>query len=301
MILDPECFTMLREAIRPDTAVTNGWLRDPLIGQIVGVKLFRSACFEQARVPDSISQDVDFVKALRKLGWKSEYLKVPNSAPDAAPPTVGEHRPDYTPGYTFRKFLIEGQRYRYRGARGGLRWYLGRLEESSHELALFAQIALAHGFFQPGQRDELKPRPEDPRAADLVALLASDGQCEPELTNRLVLDPRTRLSEVFRCGVRTGQSLARARAGATARELFSALSGVERDWRIPIARLGLGHGLLSPDDGATRLPASERTLEVFLSLGRHGMRDDPSLPYRLWARFKRMAFGLRLSGQRLHW
>ncbi|HEY3257981.1 MAG TPA: hypothetical protein VGJ64_03935, partial [Gemmatimonadaceae bacterium] len=61
MILDPGCFEALRAATDDRTGMTVGELRDPLMGQVVGVKLFRTECFEWAAFRDSITPDTDYI------------------------------------------------------------------------------------------------------------------------------------------------------------------------------------------------------------------------------------------------
>jgi len=298
MILDPTCIASLRSAVREDTGISVGWLRDPLLGQVVGVKLFRTECFRHASFTDSISPDTDFIAAIRRRSWKTEFLRRPDTGPAARPPTFGEHRPDYTPPYTFRKHLLEGRRYRYRGARPGLRWRVARLEESTHELAPLAQIALAHGFFLPGEHDDLKPGPDDPRAAQLLALLASCARANAEPARLLPLDRHARLRDLFRRFTLAGRALASAGAGASAREVFAGLAGVEHDWRLLVAKLGFGHGLLSAGGTPASLTHDERALEIFLTLSRGGR---PSLRQLLHARAARHIRGLRISGEWLQW
>ena len=296
MILDPTCLASLRSVVRDDTGVSVGQLRDPLLGQVVGVKLFRTECFRNAGFTDSISPDTDFIAAIRRRGWKTETFRDTDSA--LLPPTVGEHRPDYTPAYTFRKHLLEGSRYRYRGARQGLRWRVGRLEESTHEMALLAQIALAHGFFLPGERDDLTPGPDDPRAAKLVALLGSGARTDPERAGLLPLPPGDRLRDLFRRFTRGGRDFANAGTGAGLREVLAGLAGVERDWRVLVAKLGFGHGLLTASGSPTSPTKEERALEIFLTLGKGGRPGPGRL---LLARAARRIRGLRISGERLQW
>ena len=298
MILDPICLASLRSAVREDTGVSVGQLRDPLMGQVVGVKLFRTACFQHAGFTDSISPDTDFIAAIKKRGWKIELLWDPGAGPAERPPTVGEHRPDYSPGYTFRKHLLEGSRYRYRGARQGLRWRVGRLEESTHEMALLAQIALAHGFFLPGERDDLSPGPDDPRAEQLEAFLASGARADAEGEGAFLLESSTGLRDVFRRFARAGEALAGAGAGASAREVFGWLTGAGSDWGRLVAKLSFGHALLSVWGVRRSLQRDERALEVFLSIGKGGR---PGLGRVLLARATRRIRGLRVSGERLRW
>jgi len=155
MILDPECLARLRRGVTPRTGVVVGHLRDELIGRAVGVKLFRTACCKTTLFSDSISPDTDFLREIGSQGWKKRYVGRHRLAGIEGWDTLGEHRPNYTPLYTYRKYLLEGQRYQHRGDPDGVRWHFSRLEISSHPMALIAQIALARGMFVQTQGDRL--------------------------------------------------------------------------------------------------------------------------------------------------
>jgi hypothetical protein len=74
MVLDDHCIDALRSGMRRDVGIVVGHLRDPLIGQVVGVKLFRTACFQIGMFEDSISPDTDFVADIARPGWKTVYI-----------------------------------------------------------------------------------------------------------------------------------------------------------------------------------------------------------------------------------
>lgn len=267
MILDPTCVEALRAEVVEDTGIAVGELRDPLLGQVVGVKLFRTQCFRQAAFRDSITPDTDFGAEIGRMGWKTLYVGLLDGETGGLPRTFGEHRPDYTPAYTYRKHLVEGCRLRYRGARWGLRWRFGRLEESRHPLARLAQIALAHGFFLPAENDQLTPWAGDPDAERLVALLGSDLRSDDAGDGPFPLDRHARLRDVFRRFALAGHTLARADAGATLRDTFAAISGAQHGWRGLVAKIALGHGILSPELDEESLAAEERVLGAFVTLG----------------------------------
>ncbi len=154
MILDSDALARLREAMTADTGLVVGRLRDGMLGQVVGVKLFRSACVNQIGYPDSISPDTDFNAAMTMAGWRLHYA---GQQPGGGWQTFGEHRPEYSPAYTFHKFQMEGARYRYRGNPGGLRWSLGQLNQSIHRYSMIALIALCAGVFREFDGDGLQP------------------------------------------------------------------------------------------------------------------------------------------------
>jgi len=267
MILDPTCVEALRAEVLEDTGIAVGELRDPLLGQVVGVKLFRTACFTKAGFRDSITPDTDFGAEIGQMGWKTRY--VGRRGEDRAAPslTFGEHRPDYTPEYTYRKHLLEGCRLRYRGARVGLQWRFGRLDASAHPLAGLAQIALAHGFFLPTDRDRLTPWIDDPDAARLVTLLGSNRRFDAPCAELFPLDRHRRLREVFLRFAIAGHALARADAGATIQEVLGVVSGTAHGWHGLVAKIALSHGVLSPTQTAESLAADERALGTFVTLG----------------------------------
>lgn len=269
MILDPNCVETLLGTVRDDTGIVVGELRDALSGRAVGVKLFRTECFRRVAMPDSLSPDTDFGARLNRLGWRTEYVESTDRAPGAERPALGEHRPDYTPFYTYRKFLMEGGRLRHRAARDGLFFRMGRLEQSVHPLATLAQLALGHGFFLRSGRDELRPSADDPHADGLVALLEADGR-ETGVTDTLLPAERhARLRDVFERFLEAGQRLARHRAGATVREVFAGLSGAHLTRRALVAKVALGHGLLMDAEDRMHLESDVRAFRRFMvfSLG----------------------------------
>ena len=266
MILDPNCLEALRASVREDTGMAVAELRDALLGQVVGVKLFRTECVRRTGFPDSISPDTDFGAAIGRRGWATRYLEPPDGEPGAPRPTLGEHRPDYTPAYTYRKHLLEGCRLRDRGARGGLRWRCERLVASPHPLARLALLALAHGFFLAADGDLLRPGGDEPDAARLLALLESKVRCDAA-ADLLPLARHPRLRDVYRRFALAGHTIARDSAGATVHDILTALDGPPGNWRTLVARIGLGHGLLSPDRPPAALVADGHALGRCLTLG----------------------------------
>jgi hypothetical protein len=126
------------------------------MGNIAGVKLFRTTCFDVVELRNSITQDVDFSYALRDRGWLTRYLI--RHAPDLVH-TFGDHLPDYTPEYTFGTYHQLGARYRHRRDVAGVRWRMGVLRRSGHPMTLVARLALGHGLFCPEERDAPKRPP----------------------------------------------------------------------------------------------------------------------------------------------
>jgi hypothetical protein len=263
MILDPTCIAILRGRVAHDSGIVAAELRDPLEGQVVGIKLFRTECFRAGDMPDSIAQDMDFGRILARNGWQTHYVDTPGNDGVQPRPTVGEHRPDYTVPYTFRKMLIEGARLRHRAARHGLFSRMGTLEQSSHPLALMSQVALGHGFFLPLTRDELRPAPDDPRATWLARFLECDARTDVPVSALFPLTRHDRLRDVYHAFTRTGRALHRSGGGGTFRQIFADVQGSQRDWRALVAKVGLAHSVMAErEDGAAE---DERAFARFIA------------------------------------
>ncbi len=259
MILDPGCVQALRSAVRSDTGVVVGELRDALVGNVVGVKLFRTECFRRVGFADSISADTEFVTGLARRGWATVYI--------SSSGTVGEHRPHYTPAYTYRKHLIEGRRYWYRSAPWGLKSRLAALEASHHPLAPLAQVALGHGFFWRSDADELKPPSAEPQAEWLHGLLGSGVRQDETVAGLVPFRRRGLLGDVHRRFLGAGRALAEAHAGGTVLSVLSGLAGAATDRHVLVAKVALAHGLLEESLDPVREAEDEELLRRFVMLG----------------------------------
>jgi hypothetical protein len=149
MILDNTCTADLRRCVSEGVGSVVGQLRDPLLGRIVGVKLFRTQCFDHVKLRDSLSSETDLDGDILKEGWTTIYA--PKYLGDWG--TFGEHCPDYNPHYTFCKFMRDGAKARYRKSGRGLRGLFRRLQTSGHRAATIAAIAAAHGIFIEEKQD----------------------------------------------------------------------------------------------------------------------------------------------------
>lgn len=179
MLLDPDCTATLWSDMGSDVGLSVGLLRDALVGEVIGVKLHRTECVRQVALQNSISPDTDFVDAIAMHGWKTIFAGKMRFG-NGAQRTLGEHRPDYSARYTYRKYLMEGERYRYRGAIGGMRSHLRNLEQSAHPSAPIARIAMARGFFKTSNADLLGRGAGDDEYGIVAAFLAgSDGAISP--------------------------------------------------------------------------------------------------------------------------
>jgi glycosyltransferase involved in cell wall biosynthesis len=249
MILDPHCLAALRSGMRPHIGIVVAWLRDALVGQVVGIKLFRTECFRAAAFPDSISPDTDFVGAIGLAGWKTKYIGHSGDSGRDQWDCFGEHRPAYTLAYSYRKHLLEGSRYHYRRSVNGFRWRLGRLEASSHPSSLIAQIGLARGLFLEGTRDLLGSG----------WIEESFSRLEPFLHVRPGVTPRPAgargddtLRERFHASYRAGSALFASGDSTEFRRLmteFDDRGGSDAHW---VSKVALCQGLLAEtkDDDA---------------------------------------------------
>jgi hypothetical protein len=270
MMLDATCIEALRGGMDDTTGVVCAELRDDLMGQLVGVKLFRTACVRNVGFTDSVAQDTDFMISMKRTGWDLRYIGRHGDGRPAD--TFGEHRPDYTPAYTFHKFLREGTRYRYRGARGGLLSKMKRLDTSPHPLALFAQLVLAHGFFLTAENDIHTPTVQDSRAPWLADFLNSNARLPTSLDQPALHDGRARLRDVFDRFLNIGRESAAQGAGGTVKDVMARLKAHPSDEEALVARLAIGHGVLTT--GSTQSGRDARAVRAFVCYGA-GRRPSP--------------------------
>ena len=272
MILDEHCIETLRKNMRRDVGIVVGHLRDVLTGQVVGIKLFRKSCFDTVRFRNSISPDTDFGNDIAQAGWKTTYVGRPKSREPDAWPTLGEHRPDYTPEYTYAKFLLEGCRYRYRDAIGEFRWHLSRLAASPHKSALIAQIALARGIFLEPGPDLLGCAKENEEFRRLRPFLGgSVNAVRSDAIIDLPLDMP--IDQQFRYFYRLGLRLFRANELATFRSAMSLPDEAANNSRW-ICKVALCKGLLAQDAYDKTIAKDYAILEdLAAELSIHGASD----------------------------
>jgi hypothetical protein len=238
VILDDTCLAELRALMRDDVSIVSGLLRDPIVGRTMGVRLYRTACFADVQIRDSISPDLDFTNDTARLGWIRRFALHWRGPDPAHWHAFGDHRPDYTPLYTYSKFRLEGVRARYRRREGRARLMLRRLCPSAHPAATLALIATAHGFFAREQGDLLAPyQPTADFEALQDFLAAADGAPGPTAAAETD-DPRQRFRDAYAYGVACRQRRASA---AFIAELERLKRGADRhDW---LALAGLCHGV----------------------------------------------------------
>jgi ubiquinone/menaquinone biosynthesis C-methylase UbiE len=244
MVLDETCLQDLRDRMEADVGLVMGQLRDPLIGRVGWIKMFRTKCFEHVTFKDVISTDVAFMEDIAQYGWKTLYaLRPACESPKELWHTFGEHRPSYTPHYTFSKYLLEGRKYRYRRALGALLWHFQKLHHSTHKVSLVAQIALSHGIFIREEIDLLTRYSENKEFNFLESFLET---ARPYRLNwfRIVpflrFNPEKAFQETYRLGVR----LRHAQASPSFQRCLKLFNN-SRDPLAWIAKVGLCHGLFS--------------------------------------------------------
>lgn len=262
MILDPHCIAGLRGNMSRRTGIVVARLRDALMEQVVGVKLFRSKCFESEVFQNSISPDTDFVNAIARRGWETIYIGSLGADQWA---TFGEHRPTYTFTYTYHKSLREGRRYRHRRSISTLRWHLGRLELSRNPSALVAQIGLAHGIFLNADWDLHDTTHYDESFARLDAFLRLPQTNRGRVTSGLP-PAETPPAESFRRVYRLGRDLGDAGDSQAFVQLMRHLDhtgSIDRAWILKIA---LCQGLLSAAAEEASIEADFRVLQDFLGM-----------------------------------
>jgi asparagine synthase (glutamine-hydrolysing) len=263
MVLDDHCIDALRSGMRRDVGIVVGHLRDPLIGQVVGVKLFRTACFQIGMFEDSISPDTDFVADIARPGWKTVYIgRVRTSGPDQWA-TYGEHRPDYSRPYTYRKHLMEGCRYRYRQTPEAIRWHFGQLEVSWHPAALAAQIGLAQGIFLEQITDLQGTSTIEDNFAEFTAFLSglATDEHESEVDHA---DRDLSARECFQKYYRLGVELRDADDLQTFHRYLRRFKNTRHDKVAWISKIALCQGLKARRADAATINADYQTLCRFL-------------------------------------
>jgi len=239
MILDDTCIAELRDCVSDRVGMLLGRLRDPLLGPIEAIKLFRTECFENVQLRDCVSSETEFNDDIVRQGWIIIYALKYSGDTASGWHTFGEHRPDYTARYTFYKFTREGAKARYR--KDGLWNVFHRLKNRRHKVALMAVIAVAHGFFANVSGDmhgELEDSEEFRFVERFLTSSHNDDFSLIEQKDLLHLD----LRNAFKRSLGLGTLLRRHHAAATFKKLLRQLHEQSSivSW---VALVGLCHGL----------------------------------------------------------
>jgi hypothetical protein len=253
MIPHDWCVAELRAAMEDDVGLAVGALWDPLIGTLAGIKLFRTESVRRLPFRDRPAPDVDFYRRLPEHRWRAAYvLPAMRAASDTPWPTVGHHRPDYTPSYTFTRFHVLGGRLRWREDGLGVRLRYERLRRSAHPLATLARIALVAGFCRPDGADS----PERlAAAAAALATLLSDIAVAGARAGDAVVGAAADVDEIERWLVTGIES----RITMDGRRFRRALEVAERADCWP-ARLALCHGVVGGTGDANVVRAAARMM-----------------------------------------
>ena len=261
MILDPECFATLRKCMEPGVGTVVGLLRDPLLQRITGIKMYRTACFRRVTFQNSISPDTDLGKAFMADGWTT-VRALNYSLPDkVSRHTFGEHLPTYSPFYAYSKFILKGRRYRYRGRVDSCKGMWLRLQKSNTQVALIAQIALAHGIFSQDLGDGLKPYLPNEEWESLERFF----QSETSFTFSLLTIGVFFFLGVFRpfkAFYRLGSRLRKANAFGTFLQIINVLGKLHL-WISWTPLVALAHGALSSHPNAPHCKQSATVLKQF--------------------------------------
>lgn len=258
MILDDTCIADLRRCVSDNVGIVVGHLRDPLLGSVVGVKLFRKQCFDHVNLRDCLASETDFVRDILKEGWTTIYAQ--NYFGDLG--TLGEHCPDYNPHYTFCKFMRDAAKARYRKAGRGLRLVFRRLQTSGHKAATIAAIAAAHGIFTKEIRDVHGPcvQSEEFEFLERFLLAPEEAENATALPERLL---RGNLKTKFKRFYELGIQLRRHYAPSTFKSQMRRRQqgrGIA-SW---VALVGLCHGLFSDEYDAAEAEGAFATLKDLL-------------------------------------
>lgn len=245
MVLDADCVPTLRQCMVEGVGTTIGYLRDPLRGLTAGIKMFRKTCFEQVQFKNTITPDTDFAQDIHVRGWQTVYALRIDGCQEFLH-TFGEHKPDYTPSYTYFKYLLEGGRYLYRNVPKELRGHFMELQSSGHEKAVIAQLALLNGIFRREKHDLLQPVFETGDYRILQKLIESREHGSigdytiPQLHS---LKPKRIFIEFYRLGV----EFRRQGSFGLFKECFNSLAA-DMSHSAWVARFGLCRGLLWEKD-----------------------------------------------------
>ncbi len=258
MVLDAHCLESLQLAMSSDPAigVAIGFLRDPLVGRVSGIRLFRRACFDDSEFRDSISPDTDFLESINARGWRDVYVLRFDRGIGSELHTFGEHLPDYEVAYVWRKHQMEGARYVYRGLAWGLEWHLGVLETSAHPVAPLARVAMLQGALSGVIDDQLGRETRDASLRDWQSFRSTTARA-PALLLRalsaLVLEPIA----AYRACHAVGRMLRQRNAWPTFDRAISLISrsGAPHGW---VAQAGLCRGIMP--QGETQRSEDERLL-----------------------------------------
>lgn len=245
MILDENCLEELKKCMAENVGIAIGQLRDPLLGVTSGIKMFSKECFKKIRLRNSVSPDTDFYNDMQKHGGKIRYALNLGDKGELNKLwfTFGEHRPAYTPIYTYSKYYVLGRRYRYRRDLEEFKRRFLRLQNSRDTISIIAQIALGHGIFSEEKTDLLRPSlytsNEDFNFLEKF-LRIEDGNCIKELDILYLLTSGPKA--IFTNFCKLGIDLRRINSSSALGDCMGILDRSRDDFAW-IAKVGLCHGI----------------------------------------------------------
>jgi len=265
MILDDTCFAELRSRADDSFGLVSALLRDPVVGRLMGIRMYLTECFQRVQIRDSISPDMDFTNDAFRHGWSRQFVLRYAGLPPELWHTLGDHRPDYTLPYAFCKFVREGIRARYRRREGRVRAMFEKLRRSDHDIATVALIAFSHGLFLRDPRDLLVPSFRTPEVEILDAFLASAGPCG-DLPGSWNEDCG---GDLRKCFQRAFESGLRARQESAAARFLNRLAHLKRNSDIAswMAIVAMCHGLFCARDAPEDIAAAYASLDEILAEG----------------------------------
>jgi hypothetical protein len=154
MILDENCVEVLLSQMASDTAMVVGYLRDPLQGNVRGVKLYRTDFCKLFPMQNSSNCEEMFRLALLKQSQGVSILDKNR--------TLGKHNPDQSDSlYQFERFKLLGSKIRTRQAWNDLTYRLIQLARcENHEIIPMTVAAMVCGYHLPSNEDRLNGFPD---------------------------------------------------------------------------------------------------------------------------------------------
>lgn len=175
MVPDPDCLAVLRAAIRPGTAMALGYLQDPMLGPIHGIKLFDTDALRAHPLPAGLTAETRQVHAMVADG--QELVQAQRIEPGHGHPAevLGRHEPDYDDeGVVCNRFRRLGEKVRERGGFRNIGAYLDRLARHGHPNRHLALLAFADGLIGGPHGDGHDPN-GDCAVAELYSELRETG------------------------------------------------------------------------------------------------------------------------------
>ncbi len=142
MVLDPDCVELLLRSCNEQAGMCYGYLMDPLLGPINGIKLYRTDACKKILHKNHFDNEVIFVQELQKSGWN-----IVNINP-AADTTLGIHSEDLQDSeHLFERFKRTGIKIQHRKNWWDLAHRITMLSISDKASASIARDGIVCGLF----------------------------------------------------------------------------------------------------------------------------------------------------------